>query len=330
MEHNEIPLPGEPQTVAIIGANGFIGRNLLRRLSDQGDTQIRLLSRRSRGFAPDSNQVTVVEGDLEVAESLQALLVPGCTVVNLAYDSRSPRATNLAAARNLATACVKHRVRRLIHCSTAVVFGRSPDTIVTERSVCEPRTEYGITKLMIEDILEQELCGTVELIIVRPTAVFGPGGQGLMKLARQLLNGKQSLNYLRSCLFDQRAMNLVCVDNVTAAFQHLIQVRQNLDREIFIVSQDEDSGNNFQYVEQILMEQFKLRGYAFPRVPLPPSILSAILYLRGQDVVDPDRRYDSGKLYSTGFLAESSLEAGLMAFGKWYLENVHGERPLSA
>jgi len=312
--------------VAITGANGFIGRNLVQRLIANDDVQIRLLTRGPRSPALQSPRLTVVQGNLQAPESLVNLLVPGCTVVNLAYDSSAPQSDNLLAARNLAKVCATSQVNRLIHCSTAVVFGRCADTVVNEESLCVPRTEYGITKLMVEQVLREEARGRFEIVLLRPTAVFGPGGQALLKLAEQLVHGSRTLNYLRSCLFSKRKMNLVCVDNVSAAIQFLAESKNRMDGEIFIVSQDDEPDNNFQYVEKCLLAKLAWHDYALPRLSLPPAILSWFLHMLKRDVVNPQRVYDSSKLQRAGFRPIVPLGSGLAAYIEWYQEQVASGR----
>ncbi len=310
------------KTIAITGANGFIGRNLVQRLTANDDVQIRLLIRGPRSPALRSPRLTVTQGNLQEPETLANFLVPGCTVVNLAYDSSVPQSANLLAARNLARVCAENQVNRLIHCSTAVVFGRCADTVVNEECLCDPRTEYGITKLMVEQALREEARGRFEIVILRPTAVFGPGGQALLKLAAQLAHGSRTLNYLRACLFGKRSMNLVCVDNVSAAIQFFTESENRMDGEIFIVSQDEDPDNNFQYVEKCLLAKLTGNDYVLPRLIMPPAILSWFLRMRNRDVVNPQRVYDSSKLQRAGFRPIVPLDAGLAAYAEWCLEQV--------
>lgn len=310
------------RTIAITGANGFIGRDLVQRLAANANAQIRLLIRGDRSQTLQSPRLTVTQGNLQSPETLGKILVPGCTVVNLAYDSSAPQSANLLAARNLARACVENQVKRLIHCSTAVVFGRCADTVVNEESICDPRTEYGVTKLMVEQVLCEEALGRYEIVILRPTAVFGPGGQALLKLAAQLAHGSRLLNYLRSCLFSKRKMNLVCVDNVSAAIQLFIESENRMDREIFIVSQDEEPDNNFQYVEKYLLAKLTGHDYILPPLTMPPAILPWLLRMRNRDVVNPQRVYDSSKLQSAGFRPLVPLGSGLATYIDWYQEQV--------
>jgi nucleoside-diphosphate-sugar epimerase len=305
-------------TVAITGANGFIGRNLVQYLTIRGDVQIRVLVRDPHSTILQHANVTLIQGDLASSGALKNFLVPGCTVINLAYDSLAPQTANLAAMRNLAEACGDSHVRRMIHCSTAVVFGRCAEEVVNEKSACEPQTEYGNTKLLIEQALREYARGRFETVMLRPTAVFGPGGQALVKLANDLLCGSRAVNYLRSCLFNERKMNLVCVNNVTAAIMFLAETRSKVDGEVYIISEDDNPSNNFRYVEQYLLAKLGRGNYVWPRLSVPPMILSWLLRTLGRDVDKPRRIYDSSKIRRAGFCHVEALEHGLAVFVEWY------------
>lgn len=72
--------------IAIVGATGFIGKHLLDFMAHQKNVQVRALVRKNHNDRILSrNNITVVEGNLMKPETIEELIVPGCTVVNLAY-----------------------------------------------------------------------------------------------------------------------------------------------------------------------------------------------------------------------------------------------------
>jgi len=305
--------------IAITGATGFVGRHLYRALSNRPNVDIRLLFHYKTVANPIKKEnITVLKGDLLKPETLLGFLQPGCTVVNLAYLSEASADDNLAAAANLADACLKAGIRRLIHCSTAVVVGRTSSNVITEKTICEPDCNYEITKLSIENIITEKARGHFDLAIIRPTAVFGPGGRNLLKLADELSSGNRVLNYLKSCLFDRRRMNLVSVDHVVAALIFLFYAEQKMAGDIYIVSDDDHPLNNYRDVEQYLVRALKCRDFPLPRIPLPPYVLSVMLKLAGRSNSNPLRRYDDEKLRAAGFRNTATFEAGLDLFAEWY------------
>ena len=207
---------------------------------------------------------------------------------------------------------------RLIHCSTAAVVGRVPDDQISESTACRPMTEYGITKLKIEKMILDSGGWNGGTAILRPTAVFGPGGEPLKKLTYDLLNGNRTRNYLKSCLFGRRRMNLVHITNVVEAIQFLIKRPGCLEDEIFIVSDDGDPKNNYLETEQFLMSFFGCQHYLLPRVLLPLGILSLLLRVLGRNNINPRCNYDSNKLRKLGFNNPISLSEGLTEYAMWY------------
>lgn len=301
-------------TVAVIGASGFIGEHLLRILAGRKEIEVRVLVHRNR--AKNHANINFIEGDLLRADSLDVLLNKNCTVINLAYLASN----NLEAMANLAKACAKNQVRRLIHCSTAVVAGRARGNSVTEMTSCNPISEYEKTKLQMEKILLEAATGKFEISILRPTAVFGSGGKNLLKLANELMSGSLLINYIRSCLFNRRSMNLVSVENVVAALEFILDA-EKADGDVFIISDDDSPVNNYRDVENRLLANFG-RSFPVPRIPVPAFFLSALLCLAGKSNTNPSIKYSDQKLIALGFNKPQELEAAINAFAEWY-KNSH-------
>lgn len=308
-------------TVAVTGASGYIGKHLVAQLEQLGDMRIKMLSRR-RGLAPGASEfgsgVEVVEGDLHIPSSLQGFLEPGCIVVHLAYLQGKGEVENLAATANLLQACKASDIQRIIHVSTAAVVGRVPDDLITEETVCHPVSEYGITKLKIEQAVLDAGGSGFDVGILRPTAVFGPEGGSLKKLISDLKAQKNLRNYLKSCLFNKRRMNLVSVSNVVAAIIFMMKREESLKGEVFIVSEDDNPSNNFADVERVLIEQLELKSYQVPTVPIPLGVLSFLLKVLGKNDANPRCNFDSRKLLALGFRRPVEFEAGLKNYSDWY------------
>ncbi len=302
------------KTVVVVGASGFIGEHLLRALAGWKDIEVRVLVHRNK--AKNQDNISFIEGDLLKPDSLDRLLRKDCMVINLAYLAQD----NLEAMANLANACAKNQVRRLIHCSTAVVDGKAQGNKVTEETPCVPASEYEKTKLQMEAILLETAIGKFEVSILRPTAVFGPGGKNLLKLVNELMTANRWVNYIRSCLFNRRSMNLVAVENVVAALEFLL-VAEKVDREVFIISDDDSSANNYRDVEDRLLAVFG-KSYPVPRIAIPRFFLSTLLRLAGKSSTNPSKKYSDQKLAVFGFKKPQDLEAAIDAFAVWYKKSI--------
>ncbi|MFA6901881.1 MAG: NAD-dependent epimerase/dehydratase family protein [Gallionellaceae bacterium] len=320
-------------TIAITGASGFIGKYLVAELVRIGNYEVRVLSRdkqRDLRKANFGHEVEIYEGDLSDSESLKNFLLPGCTVINLVYLWDGGEKLNLACMHNLLVACKARNVSRLIHCSTAAVAGRSPVNHIDEETQCLPISEYGRIKLKIEQDIINAAKGNFEAVILRPTSVYGIEGEPLKKLAGDLSKGSRWKNYLKSCLFGRRRMNLVHVANVVAATIFLIQYSRRIDGEIFIISDDDDPKNNFIDVERILMNELGIQAYRLPQLLLPLFVLKLMLIMLGRNNTNPRCDFDPGKLRKLGFNNPMNLSDGLVEYTTWYRETYLGEKGLKA
>ena len=177
--------------ISILGGSGFIGTSLVEFLLSQGEESIRILSRNKKVM----KSVSIIKGELMNSESLSALVSGQKLVINLAYIKDNHEA-NLIAMSKLADECIRAGIPKFIHCSSAVVAGRVKGNIVDEETLCNPLSDYEKTKLAIEHLLVSRFKDKVELIIVRPTAVFGVGGLNLVQTIGILKDKPRIINIL--------------------------------------------------------------------------------------------------------------------------------------
>nr|WP_254067815.1 NAD(P)-dependent oxidoreductase [Burkholderia sp. L27(2015)] len=304
------------ETFCITGATGFIGSHLLAVLEKRPGVALRILARAAHGGARETiRNGQLIVGDLLDAESLSRFVVPGATVIHLAQVHDAPMDTQIQITRTLAQACLKAGVRRFLYISTATVVGRTPTTVVTEETPCDPGNDYERQKLMIEGLLLKTLSPHIDIAVLRPTAVFGTGGKNLQKLVYQLRNDSDSVQHLRRMLYGRRSMNLVAVENVVAAIEFLISIDRPLAGEVFLVSDDDAPINNYQDVDQILRTGLLMKT-ANGGVALPSFVLKLLLILVGRSQTDPQIKYSDCKLRDWGFEPVTRLEPALMRFAQ--------------
>ena len=298
----------------ILGAGGFLGRAVL--MAGPVSMPVAAVSRKpalqsARGQGP----VVWHAADLLVAGSLDPLLGPGDIVCNLAYDSTAAAADNIKLIDNVIAACLRARAARLIHCSTAMVVGVVRQRQVLESTACRPRSLYERTKWAIEQRVLDSVAKGLDAAILRPTAIVGPGGRNLLKLADSVRNGSPFVNYLRASVSGRRTMNLVPVQNVAQAVLHLASLPGPLAGNVFCVSADDDPANNFRCVETTLTQALGLKPRTFPLLPVPSALLSILLRLRGRSGAEALRQYDQHKLLATGFAPTTSVLSAVRELG---------------
>lgn len=88
----------------------------------------------------------------------------------LHYRKRAPRVLERAV-----SAAKSARVRRLVHVSTADVYGSGQSARITEKTLPKPSYAYEKLRLFEEEWLLDEAGDDLDVVILRPTRIFGQG-----------------------------------------------------------------------------------------------------------------------------------------------------------
>lgn len=313
------------KSIILLGASSYIGKHLLR--SEQWTSQfnIRAVSHhgiKNKQIQATNRKIEYITADLDNYQSVQAILLSDSIVINLAYSWLGGDAENLRIINNIIEASKNKKIKRLIHCSTAAVVGRVSDELVTEFTSCFPVTPYGQTKLKIENLLLAQGNKYFDIAILRPTSVFGPEGEPLKKLAGEMMGASRTRNYLKSCLFGARRMNLVPIDNVVGAIMFMAINENKFEGQTFIVSDDHSPENNFTDVTRILSSKLSIPKYPIPKIPIPLVFLGFLLRLMGRNNINPRCNYSSEKIRKLGFVPQVTFQVALNEYAEWYLASL--------
>ncbi len=186
---------GTGSTILVTGGSGFVGGQLARSLAARR-YHVRVLARSAeRARDLRTAGIEIVEGDLKDRGSLRLACLGVRLVFNLAAVFRQRglpaseyRAVNADAVGALVEAAADAGVRRVVHCSTAGVYGDIGQPPANEDAPLRPSDTYEATKLEGERVAREAAARTgVELVIVRPSGVYGPGDRRLLKLFRGIV-----------------------------------------------------------------------------------------------------------------------------------------------
>jgi dihydroflavonol-4-reductase len=182
----------------VTGATGFTGGRLARALAARGD-QVRALVRdRDRGRSLEEAGIELSIGDIRDPRAVTSAMRGVNLVYNIAAIYRqaglpdeSYRAVNATAVGGIVEAAATAGVRRVVHCSTVGVHGDVEHPPANEDAPLKPGDVYQKTKLEGEQLAREtgERTG-VEVTIVRPTGIYGPGDRRLLKLFRGVARGR--------------------------------------------------------------------------------------------------------------------------------------------
>jgi len=179
--------------VLVTGATGFTGGHLTRALDAAGD-HVRALvhSPGSVVRIEGPGNIAIVHGDVRDPDAMRAAAEGVDVVYHTAAIYRQAglrdaeyRAVNATAVRTVIEAARVGGARRVVHCSTVGVHGDVEHPPANEDAPLRPGDIYQQTKLEGEQIAREAGRNTgVEVVIVRPTGIFGPGDRRLLKLFR--------------------------------------------------------------------------------------------------------------------------------------------------
>ncbi|MBW2660876.1 MAG: NAD(P)-dependent oxidoreductase [Deltaproteobacteria bacterium] len=297
--------------IFVFGATGFIGQHLIREVDRNMTSPVtRGLKKRIPADHEDRNWLVA---DLLNPHSIEQILTPGSTVINLAYSGFFSSEDNITMVENLVQSCRRAKVSKLLHCSTAVVVGENPSSTVSEDTKCLPVTPYEKTKYQIENLLLDAASDDFEIYILRPTTVIGPGGQNLKKLLWAIEAGNSVINHIRSSVLGNRNLNLVAVKDVVRALMHLIKP-SSFHSGVYICSADDDPDNRYDKVEAIMRELLEKQKRIKP-TPLPKQILEVMLrFSKSGAGRFANRNYSSEKLFHTGFQRSEPVAQAVREF----------------
>lgn len=178
--------------VLVTGATGFTGGHLARFLAAHGDSVRALVRDPARATALSAAGIEVVAGDLARRPTLPAALAGVEVVYNVAALYRQAglpestyRTVNADAAGWLVEAAARAGARRVVHCSTVGVHGDIEHPPANEDAPLRPGDPYQVTKLDGEHLAASSAAARgIELVIIRPSGIYGPGDRRLLKLFR--------------------------------------------------------------------------------------------------------------------------------------------------
>ena len=263
--------------ILVTGANGFVGNAVVLAL---GEGEARGAVRSSL-----SSCGNCVVGDIDSRTNWLAALDGITTVVHTAarvhiMDDRSDnplseyRRVNVDGTLNLARQAESKGVHRFIFLSSIKVNGEfSEGGVFTADDVPRPMDSYAVSKMEAEiGLREIARKGGMEVVIIRPPLVYGPGVKANFLTMMRWLQKGVPLPF--GAIHNRRSLvgldNLV--DLIVACTNHPAAANQT-----FLVSDDDDLSTT-----QLLSKVGCCLGKKPMLLPVPQKLLQLVLFLLGR------------------------------------------------
>ena len=320
---------------AVTGASGFLGQHLVRRLINEG-FEVHALVDESEESPPLPRQLSkVVHADINNKSAIKNLFA-GCGIVfNLASNFRSASSspavyteTNLEGTRTTLNAAIELGIDRFVQCSTIGVLGDVKQCPANEETEYNPGDIYEKTKMEAEKLCLQyiEEQKQIEICIIRPCLIYGPGDARLFSILRRIQKG--SFFFLGRY---ETNIHSIYIDDLLDGFMKVAQSVQS-PGEIVILG-----GPAYVSLRQYIATAAKALHADVPHLTLPYSlfyIFSVIcemvcvplnveppLHRRAVRFFKTNRAFNTDKAKRIlGFEAGVGLDEGMKRTVKWYQE----------
>jgi nucleoside-diphosphate-sugar epimerase len=321
--------------VLVTGAAGFTGGHLAHTLAARG-YQVRAFIRDPSQWPDARGPIEIAVGDLRDPSAI-ARAVAGVEVVyHVAAIYRQAglarnvyRAVNAIAVGQLVEAAAAAGVRRVVHCSTVGVHGNIAHPPANEDAPLKPGDIYQETKLEGERVARDAgLRRGIEVTIVRPSGIYGPGDRRLLKLFRGIARRRWVTLGAGKIYY-----HLTYIDDLVEGFR-LCGEHPAAANQTFILA-----GGEATTLNDLVAMIAEIAGVARPAIHLPvwpfwtagalceavcaPFGIEPPLYRRRVDFFTKSRAFDISRARDgIGYAPQIRLRDGLTRTMEWY--RAHG------
>jgi dihydroflavonol-4-reductase len=318
----------------VTGATGFTGGHLARALKARGHDVWAMVRDPARATHLKAADIPTRAGDLADPASLPAAVAGIDVVYNIAALYRQAglpdsvyHQVNATAVGQLIDAAAAAGVRRVVHCSTVGVHGDVERPPANEDAPLNPGDVYQVSKVEGERIAREAAARTgVEVVIARPSGIYGPGDRRLLKLFRGVARrrfvvlGDGKIFYHLTYIDDLVEGFRLCGETPAAAGRTYILAGADvptLNELMSLIAQDANVPPPSLYLP---VWPFWLAGAACEAVCVPFGIEPPI-YRRRVDFFTKSRAFDITRARTElGYAPFITLRDGIHRTLAWYRE----------
>lgn len=229
--------------ILVTGATGFIGKNLVKALTEKGHEVVCVVRKTSRTDHLKEKNISLVVADLldngEVEEVFSKVLpeaVFHCAAAVMEKDEDKLHEVNMTSTRNICQACLDNHVKRLVYLSSIAVISGNDKVPLTDELPYKANNPYGRSKIEAEKVVVDFREKGLAAAVIRPCMVYGEDEpHGLDRMMEAVEARRIPVVDLPGM---ESKLNLVHVDNVVQVLMLALEKDEALEGA-FIVADKE-------------------------------------------------------------------------------------------
>lgn len=215
--------------IAVTGANGFVGQNLVPYLLGRGNEI--LIIQKEQLYAIDYHLFNECESVIHLAGKAHDL--------KKTSNPDEYYQVNFELTKKLYDVFLRSDAKRFIFLSSVKAAADTVEGVLDEDILPSPKTDYGKSKRLAEEYIQnQKLPIGKSFYILRPCMIHGPGNKGNLNLLFTLVN--KGIPYPFSAFTNQRSF--LFVENLCFIISKLLI--KNIESGIYNVADDESISTN--------------------------------------------------------------------------------------
>ena len=259
------------QKILVSGYTGFIGSNLLKKLSNNDLCGVDIIQNASvsKHFKWE---------EIEKCKNLDCII----HLAGKAHDTRNVTSkqeyfdVNFGLTKKIFNLFLASSATKFIFFSSVkAVTDTVCEDLLTEDALCFPKTPYGQSKLAAEHyILSKPLINGKKIYILRPCMIHGPGNKGNLNLLFRMQ--QKGLPWPLGAFENNRSF--CSIDNVLYVIQQLID--RNIEPGIYNIADDESLSTNELIRLIALSQNKKVKIWKIPvrMVETSPGLMISFIY----------------------------------------------------
>lgn len=265
--------------VLVTGGTGFLGKNLIDRLLEEGYEVTAVGRNEQEGQLLKRKGVRFLKLDLSAPEMTDALkqqeAVFHCGALSSPWGAyRDFHQSNVIGTRNIIEGCFKYGVQKLVHVSTPSIYFDYRDRLLIAEAEPLPKqavNSYAYTKRLAEQEIDKAFEAGLPVVTIRPRALFGPGDGAIFP---RLMRANEQ-RFVPVFGDGRTLIDVTYIDNVTEALMRCLHADSSTLGQKYNITNGEPV-----YLFDLLSQLFEQLGTPFrhKRIPYPVAYtLAAVM-----------------------------------------------------